>query len=262
MRKFHSTKPLERFVWAIISITCLLFAWYFATVVSETGLFPAPMEVLRRLFNAITQPIGTMTIQMHALYSLSRVAVGVAAGSFCGVVLGLCIGMNADIRSFVMPIFNLIRPIPTVAWIPLSIMWFGLDEMTKYFLIFISSFTGCTIQAYSGVSSVDQTLIGAAKMLGANDYRIFKTIILPSCVPDICLGVQAALSSGWATVVAAEMVRSSEGVGWLIVAGQNNLDMEQILVGIVVIGIVGAIITTLASMVESRLCRWNKGSGE
>ena len=261
MRKFHSTKPLERFVWAVIAISCLMFAWYLGAVRSETGMFPGPVQVLQRLGRAFSEPIGTMTIQMHILYSLSRVGIGVAVGSFCGVVLGLLMGMNEDVKAFVSPLFNIIRPIPTVAWIPLSIMWFGLGETTKYFLIFISSFTGCTIQAFSGVKSVDDTLIGAAKMLGASDYRVFRTIILPACVPDICLGVQAALSSGWATVVAAEMVRSSEGVGWLIVAGQNNLDMEQILVGIVVIGCVGAVITTIASVIESRLCRWNNRSG-
>lgn len=261
MRKFHSTKPTERFVWAVIAIACLMFAWYIGALKSELGLFPNPSEVVKRLLRAFSEPIGTMTIQMHILYSLSRVAVGVALGSVSGIVLGLFMGMNEDINAFVSPLFNIVRPIPTVAWIPLSIMWFGLGETTKYFLIFISSFTGCTIQSFSGVKSVDQTLVGAAKMLGAGDLRVFYTIILPSCVPDICLGIQAALSSGWATVVAAEMVRSSEGVGWLIVAGQNNLDMEQILVGIVVIGCVGAVITTIASIIESRLCRWNNRSG-
>lgn len=261
MKKFHSTKPLERLVWAIIAIACLLVIWYLASTRSENGFFPDPVTVFKRLMHACVEPIGPMTIWRHVLYSLSRVGVGVVVGCISGTILGLCMGMNGDVAAFVSPIFNIIRPIPTVAWIPLSIMWFGLGETTKYFLIFISSFTGCTIQAFSGVKSVDPTLVGAARMLGAKEVRVFKTIILPSCVPDICLGVQQALSSGWATVVAAEMVRSSEGVGWLIVAGQNNLDMEQILVGIVVIGCFGAIITTIASMIESKLCRWNHRSG-
>lgn len=261
MKKFHSTKAAERAVWAVIAIAFLLVVWYVAATSSENGFFPDPITVCRQLVRSFTEPIGTMTIQGHVLFSLSRVAVGVVVGSVTGTVLGLFMGMNGDINAFVSQLFNIIRPIPTVAWIPLSIMWFGLGETTKYFLIFISSFTGCTIQAFSGVKSVDQTLVGAARMLGAGEVRVFSTVILPSCVPDICLGVQQALSSGWATVVAAEMVRSSEGVGWLIVAGQNNLDMVQILVGIVVIGCVGAVITTIASMIESRLCRWNHRSG-
>lgn len=261
MKKFHSTKIVERVVWAAIAIAFLLVVWYIAATNSENGFFPDPVTVFKQLIRSFTEPIGTMTIQEHALFSLSRVAVGVAVGSVAGTVLGLFMGMNGDINAFVSPLFNIIRPIPTVAWIPLSIMWFGLGETTKYFLIFISSFTGCTIQAFSGVKSVDQTLVGAARMLGAGEVRVFSTVILPSCVPYICLGVQQALSSGWATVVAAEMVRSSEGVGWLIIAGQNNLDMVQILVGIVVIGCVGAVITTIASVIESRLCRWNHRSG-
>lgn len=261
MRKFHSTKPSERLIWAFISITLMLVTWHLLTFRAQNGFFPDPVSVLKRLVRSFKEPIGTMTIQMHVLYSLSRVGVGVGVGSLCGIVLGLFMGMNDGVNAFVSPLFNIIRPIPTVAWIPLSIMWFGLGETTKYFLIFISSFTGCTIQAFSGVKNIDQELVGAAKMLGAGQFRIFRTIILPACVPDIWLGIQGALSSGWATVVAAEMVRSSEGVGWLIVAGQNNLDMEQILVGIVVIGCVGAVITSIATMVENRLSRWNNRSG-
>ena len=250
----------ERIIWAIIAISCLLILWYFGTYRSES-FFPNPVRILRRLIIAFSEPIGSMTIQGHILYSLTRVGVGVATGSCCGIVLGLSMGMNEDIHSLVSPLFNMIRPIPTVAWIPLSIMWFGLGETTKYFLIFISSFTGCTIQAYAGVRSIDQTLVGAARMLGAKKLRVFLTVILPSCTPNISVGIQAALASGWATVVAAEMVRSSEGVGWMIVAGQNNMDTEQIMVGIVVIGVVGACISAMASILESYVNRWNNRSG-
>ncbi len=261
MKKFHSTKLGERIIWAVIAITCLLVTWYLVTFRSTSGVFPDPVSIAKRLLKSFSEPIGTMTIQRHIVFSLTRVCVGVVIGCSCGIILGLLMGINEDIQAFVSPVFYMIRPIPTVAWIPLSIMWFGLGETTKYFLIFISSFTGCTIQAYSGVKSIDNTLVGAAKMLGANNFRIFRTIILPSCVPNISLGIQAALASGWATVVAAEMVRSSEGVGWLIVAGQNNMDTQQIMVGIVVIGIVGACIGAVAMMIENRLSRWNNRSG-
>lgn len=261
MRKFHSSTPWERFVWGMIAILFVFSFWYVLAIRSNSSLFPDPLTVLKRLANSFVEPIGTMTIQMHVLYSLSRVIVGVLLGFVCGVSLGLLMGLNADVAAFVTPLFNIIRPIPTVAWIPLSIIWFGLGETTKYFLIFISAFTGCTIQSFSGVKSVDKTLIGAARMLGASERRIFRTIIVPSCVPDICLGLQGALSTGWTTVVAAEMVRSSEGVGWLIVTGQNNLDMTQILVGIVAIGCIGAVLAAIATVIENKLGRWNNRSG-
>lgn len=105
---------------------------------------------------------------------------------------------------------------------------------------------------------MDQQLVGAARMLGARDHQIFITIILPACVPSIFAGLQVALSSSWATVLAAEMVRSSNGLGWVIIAGMNNNDMLQILVGIVAIGIVGLVLSIIFRKVEAVLCRWNK----
>ena len=123
---------------------------------------------------------------------------------------------------------------------------------------FLASFCYVTLNAWNGVKNVDQQLVGAARMLGARDHQIFITIILPACVPSIFAGLQVALSSSWATVLAAEMVRSSNGLGWVIIAGMNNNDMLQILVGIVAIGIVGLVLSIIFRKVEAVLCRWNK----
>ena len=155
------------------------------------------------------------------------------------------------------PIFEILRPIPPIAWIPLSIVWFGLGESSKYFLIMYSAFCAVTMNAYSGVRSVDPELIGAAKMLGANNRQVFTTIVLPSCVPQIFAGLQIAVGTSWATVVAAEMVRSSEGVGWVIIRGQDSNSTVQIIVGIVAIGIVGYILAVTMRAIESRLCKWS-----
>lgn len=133
MKRFHSTKPLERMVWAVIAVLCLLIVWYMAATGSENGFFPDPVVVFRHLLRSFSEPIGPMTIPGHVLYSLSRVAVGVVAGSIAGSVLGLFMGLNEDINAFVSPLFHVIRPIPTVAWIPLSIMWFGLGRARNIF---------------------------------------------------------------------------------------------------------------------------------
>ena len=161
------------------------------------------------------------------------------------------------LETYVSPIFELLRPIPPIAWIPLSIVWFGLGEASKYFLIMYSAFCAVTMNAYSGVRSVDQELMGAARMLGANNRQVFTSIVLPSCVPQIFSGLQIAVGTSWATVVAAEMVRSSEGVGWVIIRGQDSNSTVQILVGIVAIGIVGYILAVVMRAIEARLCRWS-----
>lgn len=175
-----------------------------------------------------------------------------------GVILGLAMGTYKMVEAICSPLFRIIRPIPPIAWIPISIIWIGLGEDAKIFLIFLASFCYVTLNAWNGVKNVDQQLVGAARMLGARDHQIFITIILPACVPSIFAGLQVALSSSWATVLAAEMVRSSNGLGWVIIAGMNNNDMLQILVGIVAIGIVGLVLSIIFRKVEAVLCRWNK----
>ena len=214
--------------------------------------------MLDKTFESIIEPIGTHTIQGHVLWSLSRVLVGFAAGSLLGIVLGVTMGWYKPVEAFFRPLFEMIRPIPPIAWIPLAILWFGLGEMTKYFLIFLAVFCNVTMNAYSGAKSVDPELVGAAKMLGANDRQVFTSIVLPACVPHIFAGLQIGIGSGWATVVAAEMVRSSEGVGWVIVKGQDLNNPLQILVGIVGIGVIGYILAIVMRAIEAKLCVWSE----
>ncbi len=255
--RFKDASGYEKLICSVISIAAFLILWQLMASFTEIGkLLTGPVVVLRLFFSSIVKPIGTFTIQMHILWSLSRVMIGFLFGSAAGIVAGILMGWIKPIDAIVRPIFEIIRPIPPIAWIPLSILWFGLGEGSKYFLIFYAAFCGITMNAYSGVRSVDPELIGAARMLGATNRQVFTTIVLPSCVPHIFAGLQIAIGTSWATVVAAEMVRSSEGVGWLIIKGQDSNSTVQILVGIAAIGMVGYILAVTMRTIEAKLCRW------
>lgn len=256
--RFRSAKNHEKFICAAISIFVFLVIWQLVVSFTKAGLVLAgPIETLSAFFVAIVDPIGTHTIEGHILWSLSRVLVGLVLGSACGIILGILMGWFKPFSALVRPLFELLRPIPPIAWIPLSIVWFGLGEASKYFLIFYSAFCAVTMNAYSGVRQVDPELMGAARMLGASNRQVFFTIVLPSCVPQIFAGLQIAVGTAWATVVAAEMVRSSEGVGWVIIKGQDSNSTVQILVGIVAIGIVGYILAVAMRAIEAKLCKWS-----
>lgn len=256
--RFRSAKNHEKFICAAISIFVFLVIWQLVVSLTKAGLVLAgPVETLSSFFVAIVDPIGTHTIEGHILWSLSRVLVGLVLGSACGIILGILMGWFKPFSALVRPLFELLRPIPPIAWIPLSIVWFGLGEASKYFLIFYSAFCAVTMNAYSGVRQVDPELMGAARMLGASNRQVFFTIVLPSCVPQIFAGLQIAVGTAWATVVAAEMVRSSEGVGWVIIKGQDSNSTVQILVGIVAIGIVGYILAVAMRAIEAKLCKWS-----
>lgn len=243
---------------AAISIAVFLLIWQLAVMFTDVGIvMVGPVEVIGRFFVSMVKPIGHDTIQMHILWSLSRVMTGFILGSVLGIVLGILMGWFRPMNALFRPLYEIIRPIPPIAWIPLSIVWFGIGEPSKYFIIFLAAFSAITMNAFAGVKAVDPELIGAARMLGANNRQVFTTIVLPSCVPHIFAGLQIAIGSSWATVVAAEMVRASQGVGWVIIRGQDSNSTVQIMIGIVAVGIVGFALAVLMRWIEARLCAWN-----
>lgn len=257
-KRFQDAKRYEKAVCAVISIFIFLCLWQIVVTFTKAGIvMVGPLTVLGKFFKSVVEPIGSHTIEVHILWSLSRVMAGFLLGSLAGITLGVLMGWYKPMEALFRPLYEIIRPIPPIAWIPLSIVWFGLGESSKYFLIFLATFSSITMNAYAGVKAVDPVLMGAAKMLGANDRQVFTTIVLPSCVPHIFAGLQIAIGSAWATVVAAEMVRSSEGVGWVIIKGQDSNSTVQIMVGIVAVGIIGFILAVLMRWIEARLCSWS-----
>lgn len=181
VKRFHEKAgKYQKAVCAAISIFAFVCIWQMAVAFTKAGLVLAgPIETLGAFFTAILHPIGTHTIEGHILWSLGRVLIGFAFGSLAGTVLGILMGWFKPVSALLRPIFELLRPIPPIAWIPLSIVWFGLGEMSKYFLIFYSAFCAVTMNAYSGVRSVDPELMGAARMLGQTTDRCLPVSYCP-----------------------------------------------------------------------------------
>lgn len=247
----------ERIFYASISIFSFLVIWYLAsTFTALSRVLPQPHEVLIAFVRGLYTPIGRHTLVVHTMYSLRRVFIGYGLSSVFGVTLGLAMASNKWINAAVRPLFNLIRPIPGLAWIPMAILWFGLGEESMYFIIFMGGFANVLVNSYSGVNNVDPTLVGAAKLLGANRFQIFFNITIPSATPYIFAGLQVSLSTSWMAVLAAEMVGSHEGAGWIINIAMQTGNNTHILVGMVAIAIVGFIFANGMRALERRLCAW------
>lgn len=258
MKTENREKVLD-FISALAAVAVFLVIWQAATSGTRLGtLIPGPVGVLKALVESTYTDIGKQTIIEHSIISLRRVLVAYTAACISGVLLGLLMGWYPKMEALFMPLFGVVRPIPPIAWTSLAILWFGLGEMPKYFIIFIAAFCNVVINAYDGAKSVDMKLIGCARMLGARDNQLFFRIVLPSAVPYIFAGLQIALSNSWAAVIAAEMVRSSEGLGWVIITGMTVNNMEQIFCGIVMIGVIGLLLAAIMRRIEAGLCAWNK----
>lgn len=259
MRKIWSKDWLVKFATTFISLFLFCCVWGALVAWTDVGrALPGPIKTFESFFQHFVVKYGPGPLPMHIFSSLKRILVGYVIAATIAVILGIMMGTYRVIDAIVSPLFNIIRPIPPVAWIPLAILWFGIHDASKYFLIFLATFLSVLQNAYAGAKAADPVLIGAAKMLGASDRHIFATIVFPGSVPYIAAGLQLGLSSAWAQVVASEMIRSTEGVGWIIIRGMDNNDALQELVGILVIGIIGFVLALIMRGVETRLCRWNR----
>lgn len=259
MNKKRIESILGSIFYPLVSIAVFLIIWYFGVSQSDLSIvMPTPIPVLKGFFISFVEPIGRHTMIPHILYSLMRVIPAYILGSLFGITIGVLMGWYPRVNDILRPIYEIIRPIPPIAWIPISIVWFGIGEGSKWYLIFLAAFVPITLNAYAGVISVDPILIKCSKMLGATDRQVFTSVVLPSSIPNIFAGLQVGLSASWATVVAAEMIRSTEGVGWIIISSMDTNNVTQSLIGIVAIGIVGFFLAIIMRRMEDVLCSWNK----
>ena len=256
--KKRITEGIKNLSLSLVGFAVILLLWAFIVQYTDAGLLiPSPLGVAQRLIYVITHPIGkSYTLPMHLVISLRRVMTGYCLSIVAGVLLGVSMGRLEMIQAIFRPIFEIIRPIPGVAWIPMAIVWFGIGETAKVFIIFMGGFVNIVVNTFAGAQRVDEDLMNCARMLGANERQVFFRIVIPFCVPYIFSGLQVGLSTCWMAVLAAEMVAAKEGVGWIITAGQDIADMTQIFVGIIAIVVTGLALAAILRLAEQILCRW------
>lgn len=231
---------------------------------SWTGLLPeyklpSPIQILLGLHSLITQgmPPGH-PLQWHILASLNRVLWGYVSALIVGVPLGLFMGWSRVIRQAIEPLVEFIRPIPPLAWIPIAILWFGIGIKSAAFIIFLGAFFPILLNTTHGVRGIDHILLDAARTLNASSKDIFLKVLIPGSIPSIITGMRIGLGIGWMTLVAAEFtgVKSGYGLGYMIMTARDIHRPEQILAGMLVIGVIGFSIDVMIRFIEHRLIKW------
>lgn len=234
---------LRRFLYrasiAAISIALLIFAWaMFARFFAYPDLVPSPWDT----FGTGAQMISTGELLDHVGISLERVLIGYAAGCISGVLIGALMGRIRIVAQLADPLLQLARPISPVALVPLSIIWFGIGDMSRYFIIFYGVVIIMIINTAAGVASTPNIRMNAARCLGARRWQIFRRVVIPSAVPYILTGMRVALGFAFMGIVAAEMIAAQSGIGYLIMQSRMLLRTDIMFVGLVTLGILGALI--------------------
>ncbi len=239
----------------LISILILLGVWIGFSYLNPK-VFPTPMAAWERLMRLIERPVMQISIWGHIGISLQRVLIALVVATVLGVAFGLVTGWCPRIKAAFNPLFVALRPIPPIAWIPLIILWFGVGEFSKVLLVFIGAFFPIAQNTMAGVEMVDDMYLKVGKIYKANTWDMLRHIVFPASMPAIMAGIKIALSSGWMVVVAAEMLASKSGLGFLIIRGQESFDIALVLVGMVLIGLIGAALSAVFTFAERWICPW------
>lgn len=239
------------------SIGLLLSAWWAACALQIVSPFvlPSPASVVDAAVRVNSGYLGSNLIG-HLQASVSVVLVGFLAAAIVGVPLGVAMAWVRPLDLAFGPVLSVLRPIPPPAWIPLSILWFGIGLSGKTFVVFIAAITPCLINSYVGVKQVPGELISAARTLGANQFEQLWRVAVPHGLPFILSGLRIGLSTAWASVVAAELVVATAGFGFLIMSGYRNFEADIMAGGIVAVAMTGFAMDLLLRYVERHLLVW------
>jgi sulfonate transport system permease protein len=215
-------------------------------------ILPPPSQVALTFLELLKS--GAMP--RHIGISVLRVLEGFGIAAMLGLSLGIAIGLSRTLDRISDLIIQVIKPIPPIAWIPLAILWFGIGEQSKVYIIFLGAFFPIIINTIDGIRQTDHKFIEVARILAVPRVKFVRQVVLPGALPAIMTGLRVGLMVAWMCVVAAELIAASSGIGYLIMDARQLSQSDVVLVGMITIGVIGKLMDSLIRRLEKRLIRW------
>ncbi|MBN8898014.1 MAG: ABC transporter permease [Rhodospirillales bacterium] len=261
---FSATRLGRRLVPAALALVApctQLIVWQVAVQTGMTRLIPSPSEVAEEMVDfavgGIWDDAFSDTLLVHLFASMERVYGGFALAALVAVPLGLMIGRIALVRQVMDPFLQLMRPVPVTAWLPLSMILFGLGARSAFFLVFLGAFYPILLNTVFGVRSVEPRLFEAAEMLGCRGNAQFFRVVLPASLPSIFTGLRLGLGLAWFVIVVGEMTGVPQGLGAVIMDARTLSRTELVICGMIVIGLAGFVSDRIVVTAMNRLLRWS-----
>jgi ABC-type nitrate/sulfonate/bicarbonate transport system permease component len=245
-------------LYTVASVSVTLALWGAATwsgMVSPLFL-PSPDQVWSGGLDLFQSGYNGVTLGQDIAISLFRIFVGFGAGAIVGVLVGLAMGSWRGFNAIVEPYIEFLRPLPQLGYLVLLIVWFGIGETSKIMLLFLTALPVAAVAARDGVLSVPAQRLQAARMLGASEMQIFFHVVLPSALPEIFIGMRLAIGLVYATLIAAEILAGSDGIGWVVFNAGQFLRADYVFVGIIIIGLMGVLMDRALVLSERRIVHW------
>jgi len=218
-----------------------------------------PLVVLDKLYELTQIRFAGTTLGGHIWASTRRVLIGFSLASAIAVPLGLFMALNRYANAVIKPVFDLFKPMPPIAWVSISILWFGIGEFSKVFIIAIGTFVPCLLNSYNGVRLVEPELYDVIRVLGGKRKDEIIEVCFPASFPAIFAGLQISLSVAWTCLLAAELMNARDGMGFLIKRGMDTHQPALVLGGMILIALMAWLSSLTISLIERRLCPWKAG---
>lgn len=242
------------------TLLVVLAIWWAVTALKLIAplFLPAPYQVFHQLLTiASAQGFMDATLWQHLAASLTRIVIALLAAVVIGVPVGILMGLNETARGILDPLIELYRPVPPLAYLPLMVIWFGIGETSKILLIYLAIFAPVALSALAGVKSAQQVRIRAAQALGGSRWQVLWYVILPGALPEILTGVRIGLGVGWSTLVAAELIAATRGLGFMVQSAGEFLATDVVLAGIAVIALIAFTLEVGLRALQRRLTPWH-----
>lgn len=258
VNRYNETVKFNNSLIGIFVISIIFILWHIASIIiNKQIVLPSFTETMKMFFSSWID-VRTMT---NMRITLVRVFSGVFYAVIVGTILGFTMGYSTRCMKALSPIINSIRQIPIMAWVPLSIIWFGLGEGPTVFLIFMAAVFPLIINIIAGVRAIDTNLINAAKSMGANVFDIYKDIIIPGTMPSFLTGCRLAVGSGWQSVICAEFIATSSGFGFIMIEAQERLQTSKLYALMIMSAVIGFLIDQIIRLIERRVTKWRYKDG-
>ncbi|MBX8623986.1 taurine ABC transporter permease TauC [Pseudomonas glycinae] len=244
---------------SLLTLFALLVIWWAVTAsgLIEPLFLPPPSAVLQEGWLLATTGYMDSTLWQHLAASLSRIGLGLGFAILTAVPVGIAIGANRIARGVLDPLIEFYRPIPPLAYLPLIVIWCGIGELSKVLLIYLAIFAPIAIATATGVRTVDPAKLRAAQSLGATRAQLIRHVILPSALPDILTGVRIGLGVGWSTLVAAELIAATSGLGFMVQSAAQFLVTDVVVLGILVIALIAFAMEMGLRALQRKLVPWH-----
>ncbi len=229
-------RHLESLIWPLLGAGLFLLVWHWGVVLSHTRVLPSPLDVQRGMAELVKKGL----LWKYMRDSLTRVGSGYLLAVSLGIPTGLVLGWYPMAARAVNPVIQMLRPISPLAWIPLSIIWFGVGDLAAMFLIFLASFFPVVVATINGVRNIPPMFMNAGQNFGLSPAALLGRVVFPAALPQVIVGLRIALGIAWLVVVAAEMIAVDSGLGYLIIDSRNaGKRYDLVLAGMMLIGVIG-----------------------